>query len=358
MMMGPPIGYSPIGMPMTPAGYPPHPGKPHHGIYRPTEKIVDPEPLAGYFAYQLRSSTKSKHRVDFGNVEFLLQHFVSRCKEPDFHNFCTNHGLIDPTFQYRVPAFKLQLRFQSAITKIETKAVTVALAFHGTRPTNIDDILQQGLDPKRRSNQSFGPGEYFAKNPGPSRHYCRGGFRILVFLIVVPTMQSRSKRREIVVVENNHHQLPIGFVDFISADGDALQRSKDVAQYLGNQAKEAEIKASIIQLFIQKEIESARYKYNKHLNDLSIDCKKEIILFAMDFVPGMDDDETLAIYFPIKGCSYDEIREEKQVIMHGVTLTVDEMQKRAANAKADFEKLKKGHKRKPAQAEIPCKKQK
>lgn len=33
MMMGPPIGYSPMGMPMTPAGYPPHPDA--HGMYPP-----------------------------------------------------------------------------------------------------------------------------------------------------------------------------------------------------------------------------------------------------------------------------------------------------------------------------------
>jgi len=36
MMMGPPIGYSPMGMPMTPAGYPPHhPGEPPRGMYPP-----------------------------------------------------------------------------------------------------------------------------------------------------------------------------------------------------------------------------------------------------------------------------------------------------------------------------------
>eukprot|EP00980_Cylindrotheca_fusiformis_P027930 scaffold22569_cov116-Cylindrotheca_fusiformis.AAC.1 len=33
MMMGPPMGYSPMGMPMTPAGYPPHPDG--HGMYPP-----------------------------------------------------------------------------------------------------------------------------------------------------------------------------------------------------------------------------------------------------------------------------------------------------------------------------------
>jgi hypothetical protein len=38
MMMGPPMGYSPMGMPMTPAGYPNPPhmqGEPPHGMYPP-----------------------------------------------------------------------------------------------------------------------------------------------------------------------------------------------------------------------------------------------------------------------------------------------------------------------------------
>jgi len=40
MMIGGPMGYSPMTMPMTPAGYPSHPhtghGDPPHGMYRPT----------------------------------------------------------------------------------------------------------------------------------------------------------------------------------------------------------------------------------------------------------------------------------------------------------------------------------
>lgn len=35
------------------------------------------------------------------------------------------------------------------------------LVFHGTPERNIQSICRQGLDPKRRAGQAYGPGEYF-----------------------------------------------------------------------------------------------------------------------------------------------------------------------------------------------------
>eukprot|EP01060_Flectonema_neradi_P028381 TRINITY_DN3813_c3_g1_i1.p1 TRINITY_DN3813_c3_g1~~TRINITY_DN3813_c3_g1_i1.p1 ORF type:complete len:1180 (+),score=179.81 TRINITY_DN3813_c3_g1_i1:47-3586(+) len=47
--------------------------------------------------------------------------------------------------------------------------------YHGTAEVNILTIAQNGFDTNKRCGQAFGPGEYFAMNPGVSSGYCRGG---------------------------------------------------------------------------------------------------------------------------------------------------------------------------------------
>jgi len=43
------------------------------------------------------------------------------------------------------------------------------------REENIMSIATNGFDPKRRSGQAYGAGEYFAKNPNVSISYAQGG---------------------------------------------------------------------------------------------------------------------------------------------------------------------------------------
>lgn len=50
-----------------------------------------------------------------------------------------------------------------------------SIVFHGTAKHNVSRILANGLDPSRRNGQAYGPGEYFAKDPGISVSYCNGG---------------------------------------------------------------------------------------------------------------------------------------------------------------------------------------
>jgi len=47
--------------------------------------------------------------------------------------------------------------------------------WHGTSEANVLSIAVSGFDPKRRSGQVFGTGEYFAKNPTVSISYAQGG---------------------------------------------------------------------------------------------------------------------------------------------------------------------------------------
>ena len=57
-------------------------------------------------------------------------------------------------------------------------------AWHGTSTNAIDSICCNGFDPKRRSAQVHGPGEYFGLTPGVSLKYCNDGNFMLVFFIL------------------------------------------------------------------------------------------------------------------------------------------------------------------------------
>jgi len=90
----------------------------------------------------------------------------------------------------------------------------VALVFHGTSETNIDVICREGLDPKRRHGQAYGPGEYFAETNGISFAYCKGGKKMLVFAVLMDKTGLTTKAGEIVVINKTSHQLPLFVVSF------------------------------------------------------------------------------------------------------------------------------------------------
>ena len=58
------------------------------------------------------------------------------------------------------------------------------LCFHGTPEQNVASILGQGLDPARRAGQAYGPGEYFGANAAVSIPYCRGGTKMVLFVVL------------------------------------------------------------------------------------------------------------------------------------------------------------------------------
>ena len=59
---------------------------------------------------------------------------------------------------------------------------SLRLVFHGTSEANVEGICREGLDPKRRSGQAYGPGEYFGGDAAVSWSYCRGGKKMIVFV--------------------------------------------------------------------------------------------------------------------------------------------------------------------------------
>ena len=103
---------------------------------------------------------------------------------------------------------------------------TVKLCFHGTAEANIDAICRDGLDPKRRSGQAYGPGEYFgaAGNATISIAYCKGGRKMLVFAVLVDKSGLTCDNGQIIVVNKPEYQLPL-FVLTFAAGGAAAGRS-------------------------------------------------------------------------------------------------------------------------------------
>eukprot|EP00755_Sulcionema_specki_P022801 Sspe_Gene.77380::Locus_48349_Transcript_2_2_Confidence_0.667_Length_1984::g.77380::m.77380 len=72
----------------------------------------------------------------------------------------------------------LTMRFRATqynMTVLDGKKPDMIEGFHGTAEQNVLSIATQGFDPLLRSGQVYGAGEYFAKSPQVSEHYCNGG---------------------------------------------------------------------------------------------------------------------------------------------------------------------------------------
>ena len=170
---------------------------------------------------------------------------------------------------------------------------------------------------------------------------------MLVFLVVVPTKNIHpSKPADYVVVENNNHQLPIGYVSFTDVDQAAANRSVVArnqlrvlnleAEKLERKSDEAKMKAKIIQLIIQNEIESASHRYQKHFSTLLTEqSRKEIVMYArgqrdLDF-------ELVSYYFP--GVEEEDVTGTKQAeILDGVQ-SVEKQESLALEARKKAKKV-------------------
>uniref|UniRef100_A0A7S3DQU0 PARP catalytic domain-containing protein n=1 Tax=Entomoneis paludosa TaxID=265537 RepID=A0A7S3DQU0_9STRA len=244
------------------------------------------------------------------------------------------------------------------------KDATVELVFHGTRSENIDNILENGLDPKRRRGQAHGPGEYFSRRPGLSASYCHGGNKMLVFCVVVP--ESCRKHKEVVdsqppasipfpsfgsllqpastdippsyvVVPTIAHQVPLGVVTFKGLCQYAMDYSRKMRlnlKQLGDEVdrkkrkeQEAEIKAKIIQYLIKKCIDTAGSTYEKNQDKLSHLSKREIAMYANR----MYDEEVVQFYFP-------DLPPPMSVAEHGKEeiLSVDKTRQEVSDAKQAY----------------------
>ena len=117
---------------------------------------------------------------------------------------------------HSLPGTPLYERFFAAWARVPDKSMR--LVFHGTPEKNIDAICREGLDPKRRSGQALGPGEYFGGQPMISLGYCKGGHKMLVFCILTDpsgvTQFNEQIPGGVAVIHKPEHQLPLAVVTF------------------------------------------------------------------------------------------------------------------------------------------------
>ena len=111
-------------------------------------------------------------------------------------------------------------RFRAALGRYEKPHVMLAL--HGTPPENVSSILKNGLDPKLRTHQMKGEGEYFTVNECDARQYTLpklmpaeekaariigGRYRVIIFALIAEGVADKPKSW-LRVVEADH-QLPL-----------------------------------------------------------------------------------------------------------------------------------------------------
>jgi len=92
----------------------------------------------------------------------------------------------------------------------------IKLCFHGTPNENVESILRDGLDPKRRTGQAMGKGEYFGLNPLISYPYCRMGNQMILFAVLTDPSGVTVDNGGVIVIHKPEHQLPLGVVTFRS----------------------------------------------------------------------------------------------------------------------------------------------
>ena len=158
-------------------------------------------------------------------VDGILSFFEAACQSLEFSQQCANLGFADSIYHpndwntknrkgqssgYK----KFAQCLEASSSVLLASHAKLALVFHGTATENIASILKEGLDERRRSQQAYGEGEYFAKMPASSEFYCKGGLEMLVFVVVLPTVSNQYAPNEYVIVKNNQHHVAIGTLQY------------------------------------------------------------------------------------------------------------------------------------------------
>ncbi|CAB9510827.1 expressed unknown protein [Seminavis robusta] len=242
-----------------------------------------------------------------GLMRGIVEELQAFCQTDNFGSHCYKAGLESATFHpnahllQKVGCCGARDKFAKALSDLQDGAC-LGVVFHGTSLGNIGYILRHGLNPRRkRRGQAYGPGEYFSKNPAGSIAFCHGGLEMLVFVVVLPSSvivqpswfcpgRYRTIPKDYVIVNNNHHQLPIGTIRFKKVHesfanssrerrSSFLQLSKEV-HTKSQVAKGGLIKAQIIQHLIAENIDAASEHYEKHRTCLSTASRKEVAWYV------------------------------------------------------------------------------
>ena len=113
------------------------------------------------------------------------------------------------------PGGSLFKRFKQKYDSLAKNQRVTCLAFHGTADKNISSICKNGYDPKLRSGQAYGTGEYFATTPDTPMNYCKGGKRMLLNELLLGQQGTHhTKHSVIVVMKDPAHDLPRFIVSF------------------------------------------------------------------------------------------------------------------------------------------------
>jgi Poly(ADP-ribose) polymerase catalytic domain len=237
-------------------------------------------------------ASRSAHQCNL-----IWKTFQTYLQTPDFVDFCRVEGILDPSIvlceqssNNLWDAFCTQLE-KDYSASYSPSNIQLGIIFHGTCKDNVASILKSGLDPKKRSGQAYGVGEYFSKNPSTSLGYCKGGNQMLVFCVVIPASSTHAhKPDDFVVVSQAQHQVPMAVLEFSGASAGAVQRSQQIRTQLQSlnrlvhdadkATKEAENKAKIIQLLIANELQAAAHKYCAAYTTFSHVTKLEISYWA------------------------------------------------------------------------------
>ena len=117
--------------------------------------------------------------------------------------------------QHAKPGGGLFNKFKQKWSSLPKTQRTTCLAFHGTAEKNIPSICQNGYNPKLRSGQAYGTGEYFATTPDIPISYCKGGKKMLLNELLLGQLGTHhTKHGTIIVMKDPAHDLPRFVVTF------------------------------------------------------------------------------------------------------------------------------------------------
>ena len=121
--------------------------------------------------------------------------------------------------QHAKPGGGLFNKFKQKWNSLPKSQRVTCLAFHGTTEKNIPNICQNGYDPKLRSGQVYGKGEYFATTPDVPIQYCRGGKKILLNELLLGQQNVHHTKQSVsgstyIVMKYPEHDLPRFVVTF------------------------------------------------------------------------------------------------------------------------------------------------
>jgi len=255
-----------------------------------------------------------------------------------FRRYLQVHGFCLQNLHHVTPNSSVTKRFTEALNTLDPSR-RIAVAFHGTPSRNISSISQNSLDPKLRSGQAHGRGEYFGVNPITSLLYCRGDDVMMIFLVVLPleydhaiddvvlgnqhehNQTQRQRQHSMVVIEEYTHQLPIGTLSFSPPTNDMLNKASAAAQtqrQMEAQVQEIKIRttskarvAHIIQVIMKDGIHVAGELYERHVKSI-----RPVDLQTLRPYLAAFDDNLVAFYFPNlpENCNDDDEGEDNKTV--------------------------------------------